>query len=169
MGDAPEAVGEVGDGFDALFRREFTGIARTAYLILGDRRLAEEVTQEAFAKAWARWRRVAPLERPGAWVQTVAVRLALRSKARSTKGAALEAASSGPPFAEADQSLVELVELLRELSPMQRAAIALGVLDDLPAEEVAARMGCRPATARVHLHRARQRLAELVKEAPHAH
>jgi RNA polymerase sigma factor (sigma-70 family) len=73
-------------------------------------------------------------------------------------------------FAEADESLVDLVELLRELSPKQRAAIALGVLDDLPSDVVAERMGCRPATARVHLHRARERLTELMKEAsPHAH
>jgi RNA polymerase sigma-70 factor (ECF subfamily) len=169
MEDAPGPDVAIGDRFDALFREQFVGIARTAYLILGDRRLAEEVAQEAFARAWARWKRVAQLDRPGAWVQTVAVRLALRTKTRRAKGAALEASVPSPAFAEADKSLVELVELLRELSPMQRAAVALGVLDDLPAEEVAERMGCRPATARVHLHRARQRLAELVKEVPHAH
>jgi RNA polymerase sigma-70 factor (ECF subfamily) len=173
MEDAPEPAADddvaIGDRFDALFRSDFLRIARTAYLILGDARLAEEVAQEAFARAWSRWKRVANHDRPGAWVQTVAVRLALRSKSRRARGAELEARAGAPAFADADESLVELVDLLRALSPMQRAAVALGVLEDLPAEEVADRLGCRPATARVHLHRGRQRLAELVKEARHAH
>jgi RNA polymerase sigma-70 factor (ECF subfamily) len=169
-GNDDAEVVAVGDRFDALFRAEFVGIARTAYLIVGDRRLAEEVAQEAFARAWARWKRIAHHDRPGAWVQTVAVRLALRTKSRASRGAELEASESGRRmFAEADESLVDLVDLLRELSPMQRAAIALGVLEDLPAEDVAARLGCRPSTARVHLHRGRQKLAELIKEAPRAH
>jgi RNA polymerase sigma factor (sigma-70 family) len=169
MEEPSEVVGEVGDRFDALFRVEFVRIARTAYLIVGDRRIAEEIAQEAFARAWARWKRVSQHDRPGAWVQTVAVRLALRAKTRATKGAELETIAGRPLFADSDESMVDLVELLRALSPMQRAAIALGVLEDLPADEVAERLGCRPATARVHLHRARQRLAALMKEAPRAH
>jgi hypothetical protein len=42
---------------------------------------------------------------------------------------------------------------------MQRAAIALHYLDDLPVNQVALTIGCAEATARVHLHRGRQRLA----------
>ena len=49
------------------------------------------IVQEAFAKAWSRWRDVARAERPGAWVQTVAVRLALRRRARRRRGDQLEA------------------------------------------------------------------------------
>jgi RNA polymerase sigma factor (sigma-70 family) len=95
--------------------------------------------------------------------------MALRTRSRRSQGAELEARSAPLLFAEADQSLVELAELLRDLSPMQRAVIALGVLEDLPADAVAEHLGCRPATARVHLHRARQRLSELIKEVPNAH
>jgi RNA polymerase sigma-70 factor (ECF subfamily) len=45
---------------------------------------------------------------------------------------------------------------------MQRAAVVLHYLEDLPTDEVARALGCRPATARVHLHRARIRLGELL-------
>lgn len=154
----------IGDDFDALFRAEFAPIARTAYVVLGDRRLAEEVTQEAFAKAWSRWRRVRHLDRPGAWVQKVAMRMALRNKQRAHRGTELEGQAAPPQlFSDADHSLVSVVELLRSLSPMQRAVVALGVMADLPVEEVADRLGCRPTTARVHLHRARARLGELLE------
>ena len=156
---------EVGDAFDALFRREFRPIARTAYLIVGDATVAEEIAQEAFAKAWSRWRYVSQADRPAAWVHTVAVRLALRHKSRRRRGAHLEMVAHGSElFATDDQSLLQVVELLRSLSPMQRAVVALEIIDDVPIEAVARQLRCRQSTARVHLHRARARLAELVKE-----
>ena len=58
--------------------------------------------------------------------------------------------------------LGELVEALRELSPNQRAAIVLRYEADLPVGEVARRMGISAATVRVHLHRGRNRLRELL-------
>ena len=89
------------------------------------------------------------------------MRMALRDKQRSHRGAELEErAARSQLFSDADHSLVAVVELLRSLSPMQRAVVALGVMADLP---VADRLGCRPATARVHLHRARARLGELLE------
>lgn len=162
---APEELA-VGDAFDALFRAEFVPIARSVYFVIGDQRIAEEITQEAFAKAWSRWRRVAHLDRPGAWVQKTAMRMALRSQSRGRRGSELEAfAFGGPQSSDVDRSHVAVVDLLRSLSPMQRGVVALGVMADLPIDEVADRLGCRPATARVHLHRARIRLAELLQEA----
>ena len=155
----------VGDAFDALFRREFRPIARTAYLIVGDAMAAEEIAQEAFAKAWSRWRYVSQADRPAAWVHTVAVRLALRHKHRRRRGARLEVLAQGTElFATDEQSLLPVVELLRALSPMQRAVVALAIIDDVPIEAVARELRCRPSTARVHLHRARARLAERINE-----
>jgi RNA polymerase sigma-70 factor (ECF subfamily) len=165
MSDESVARNRAGDAFDALFRREFKPIARTAYMIVGDAATAEEIAQEAFAKAWSRWPHVSRADRPGAWVHTVAVRMALRHKARRRRGAYLEVmAHGGELFATGDQSLVPVVDLLRSLSPMQRAVVALAIIDDVPIEEVARTLRCRPSTARVHLHRARARMAALVKE-----
>jgi RNA polymerase sigma-70 factor (ECF subfamily) len=99
-------------------------------------------------------------------VQKTAFRMALRNRSRGRRGTELEAqAFGGPPSGDVDHSHVVVVELLRSLSPMQRGVVALGVMADLPVDEVADRLGCRPATARVHLHRARTRLAELLEEA----
>ena len=53
---------------------------------------------------------------------------------------------------------------LRQLSPNQRAAIVLRFEADLPIDEVAKRMGAAAPTVRVHLHRARKRLRELLKD-----
>jgi RNA polymerase sigma-70 factor (ECF subfamily) len=59
---------------------------------------------------------------------------------------------------------LDLVRVMGQLPPMQRAAIALHYLDDLSVDEVASTLRCAPSTARVHLHRGRMRLAELLHE-----
>ena len=46
----------------------------------------------------------------------------------------------------------------------QRAAIVLHYYEDRPVAEIASILGCAEATARVHLHRGRKRLAELLGE-----
>jgi RNA polymerase sigma-70 factor (ECF subfamily) len=55
-----------------------------------------------------------------------------------------------------------LIDALRQLSPNQRAAIVLRNVLDLDVSEVARRMGTAPPTVRVHVHRARKRLRELL-------
>jgi RNA polymerase sigma factor (sigma-70 family) len=45
------------------------------------------------------------------------------------------------------------------LPPSQRAVIVLHYYEDRPVGEIASTLGCREATVRVHLHRARKRLA----------
>jgi DNA-directed RNA polymerase specialized sigma24 family protein len=56
----------------------------------------------------------------------------------------------------------DLLAALRRLSPNQRAAIVLRYEADLPVDEVARRMGIAAVTVRVHIHRGRSRLRELL-------
>jgi RNA polymerase sigma factor (sigma-70 family) len=151
------------DQFEDLFVREYPAIFRSAYLVVGDRDLAREITQEAFSRLLLRWNRVRRYDRPGAWVRLVAVRLARRTRDRRViEASALtcrELAVEGPSAVRLDVDTAIL-----QLPRAQRAAVVLFYLDDLPIDEVAAALRCRPATARVHLHRARARLAELLGE-----
>jgi RNA polymerase sigma-70 factor, ECF subfamily len=63
---------------------------------------------------------------------------------------------------EARADTGELMAALRRLSPMQRGAIVLRYEADLPVDEIARRMGIAAPTVRVHLHRGRNRLRELL-------
>ena len=58
--------------------------------------------------------------------------------------------------------LAGLTDALRQLSPNQRAAIVLRHVMDLDVPEIADRMGIAQPTVRVHLHRGRKRLRELL-------
>ncbi len=149
--------------YEALFRAEYPGILRTAYAVVGDRRSAEEVTQEAFARLYVRWERVSRYDRPGAWVRRVAIRLAGRH--RGTHRPTVERPDGPAPTSGLDRDEhLDLLAALSRLSPAQRAAVVLHYLHDLPVAQVAAELGCRESTARVHLHRARQHLAAVLAE-----
>jgi RNA polymerase sigma-70 factor, ECF subfamily len=59
---------------------------------------------------------------------------------------------------------VDVMRAVRQLPGMQRAAVVLCYFEDLPLSEIADILRCSDATVRVHLHRARKRLAELLGE-----
>ena len=58
----------------------------------------------------------------------------------------------------------EVLAAVRALPAQHRAAVVMHYFEDLPLAEVADVLGCAQATARVHLHRARLRLADLLHE-----
>ena len=141
--------------FDALFREAGSGVFRTLYAYTGGRRdIAEEAMAEAFARALAR---SSSIRDPVAWIYRTAFRLAndelLDERRRRPAPTDVEA----PP-----PDLIGLIEALRMLSPNQRAAIVMRHVLDLDVAEIARRMGTASPTVRVHLHRGRKRLRELL-------
>ena len=72
----------VDPAFRELYEREFAAVFRAALLLSGDRRLAEDAAQEAFARALARWRRLRSHPSPGGWVTTTALNVARRQLLR---------------------------------------------------------------------------------------
>jgi len=141
--------------FAQLFREDGPGLWRTMYAFTGGRRdIAEDVTAEAFARGLAH---ADTIRDPVPWLYRTAFRLAqdeLRKERRSHM--------PEPEDRQAPPEVAGLMQALRKLSPNQRAAIVLRFEADLPVSEVAKRMGIAQPTVRVHLHRARARLRELL-------
>ena len=143
--------------FDALFRAERDGLYRTMLAFTGGRTdIAEEATAESFARAFERRD---SLKDPIAWIYRAAFRIATDEVRRDKRrGAGQSIESLGGP----EEDMSELIAALRELSPNQRAAIVLRHVGDLEMQEVARRMGIATPTVRVHLHRGRAKLRELL-------
>jgi len=152
--------------YSAFFRAEFARVLRTIELMLRDHGRAEEITQDAFVQLLLNWPKVSRYERPDAWVRRVAIRLATRSARRERLFALLRLDVAEP--ATAPGSHHDLPAAIRRLSMSQRAAIVLHYYEDRPVSDIAAILGCAEPTARVHLHRGRRRLAELLGEADDA-
>lgn len=149
------------DDFAALVEREYVALVRVAVIIVGDEGIAEEVVQEAFARAFARWRRISHYERPGAWVRLVTVRLSLRAAAQRKRDSTAPVPDVGVEDRAPDAALHAAISGLGE---EERAAVVLHYLCDLPVDEVARTLGAKPGTIRVRLHRARAKLAGAMTE-----
>jgi RNA polymerase sigma factor (sigma-70 family) len=150
--------------FETLFRRAFAGVATVAAMITGDRETGREIAQEAFTQLVAHWGRVSQLERPEAWVRRVAIRMAVREARRGRR-----VPDEPRPASDEVGSIGTGIEVRRAvltLPARQRAVVVLHFFEDLSLVDVARLLGCSPATARVQLHRARARLAELLRELP---
>lgn len=147
------------DDFDTFFEDEYGDVLRTVALAVGDRARAEEATQEAFARAFRKWRKVSLLTRPAAWVYVVAVnaeRSRFRRDARIRGVSTDFGMSTDPTGAVLARVVVE--ELLDRLSPRQRAAVVLRYLGDLTVPEVARALGCAEGTVKSTLHDALRKL-----------
>ena len=162
VGERPNTPSKVAIGYAAFFRAEFAAVTRTAYLVLHDRDAAEDVAQDAFTQLYLHWARISGYDRPDAWVRRIAVRMAVRAASRQrflgTLLGRLEA-----PRVESGADL-DLAAAMRRLPPQQRAAVALHYYEDRPLAEVAQILNCSHATAKVHVFKARRRLAALLGE-----
>jgi RNA polymerase sigma-70 factor, ECF subfamily len=143
----------VDPGFEELYRREQPSVFRSVYRLCGDRAVAEDATQEAFARALARWRRLRGRSWAAGWVTTTALNLARRASRRRRVEPAAE---DGVP-ADLDAA-TDVWVAVRALPRRQQEAVVLFYVADLPLADVAVAMGCAEGTAKAHLARARESL-----------
>jgi RNA polymerase sigma-70 factor (ECF subfamily) len=158
MGRTPSGA----EGFDDLFRAEYPGLVARVRLVVGSTAVAEEIAQDAFCTALERWGRVALVDRPGAWVQVVAMRRAIKEEGRRRRGRALVPAWSSA--SDAGPVDVDLQRAIAGLAEGQRRAVVLHHLADLSIDDVAEVLGISAGTVKTQLHRGRARLAEVLHE-----
>lgn len=148
---------EIDSSFRELYEHRFQEVFRAAYLLSGNRAIAEDATQEAFARALERWERLRGKSWLVGWLTTTALNEARRSLKRHVESADVE-------LMRADtDGLLDLERALRSLSPRQQEAVALHYILDMPVEDVALTMGCESGTVKSHLARARNHLVELLE------
>lgn len=148
--------------YDTSYRR----LVGQLYGVCGDLSDAEDVVQEAFARAVAQPRRFAKVDNPEAWLRTVAVNLARTRHRRRLLGDRLLSRASAQAAHPADltEDRVALVEAMRRLPAAQREALALHYLGDLPVHEVARTVDAPLGTVKARLSRGRAALAALLAE-----
>ena len=139
--------------FDEAFPELAALVFRVAYRLLGNRAEAEDVAQEAVARAFARWRRVHDHAAP--WVARVAANLALdalRAKGRRHQvDLPPDAASGGAERAAIDR--MELARLLESLPRRQREVVVMRYLADRSEADTAEALGTSVGSVKRHAHR----------------
>lgn len=153
------------EGFDAFYAGTSRRLLHQMYAMTGNVADAQELVQEAYARAWQRWSSVSAYDDPQAWVRTVAWRLAA-SRWRKTKNGVTAMLRHGPPAHTPEPSIdnVALVAALREIPEAQRRTIVLHHLVGLSVAEVAHEMGVPEGTVKARLSRGRAALAPLLTD-----
>lgn len=129
----------------------------------GDRDVADESVAEAFARAGCY---LGAIRDPRRWLIATALNVAKAELGGRQKLVPGGHAVAGHAVPVADQRLVglEMAQILRALPLSQRTVVVLRDVFGYPISDISAMTGRSGVAVRVHLHRARLRLRELLKE-----
>ncbi|GAA1940690.1 SigE family RNA polymerase sigma factor [Nocardioides marmoribigeumensis] len=149
--------------FTEFVRARSGMLLRTAYLILGDHALAQDLVQEALTKVYVAWPRIQRREGVDAYARTVVVNTAISWKRRrGWRGEQPVGEVPEPRGAAADEPDVRLAiwRTLQDLPPRQRATLVLRFYEDLSIKETAQVMQCAEGTVKSQVSQGIERLRE---------
>lgn len=137
--------------FAAFYEESRDACLRTVLASIGDMDTAQDLVAEAFARAWASWRKVSRHPAPRAWVVRTALNAGVSSWRKRRRDQPLlgdgAAASDGLP----DPIGRELMAALLRLPARQRQVIAFRIILDLDTAGTAKVLGIAPGTVKAHL------------------
>ncbi|QIK77062.1 SigE family RNA polymerase sigma factor [Nocardioides piscis] len=159
--------GSTHDGdFTEFVQASWPGLYRTAYLLLGDRGLAEDLAQTALVKTYAAWSRIDDRAAAPAYARRTLVNTA--SSWFRKKGWRNELPTTSLPessYASDPSTRPAVIDALRELPPRQRAVVVLRYYDDLSVAETAEVLGCSTGTVKSQTFQAFAKLRVLLGDA----
>jgi RNA polymerase sigma-70 factor (ECF subfamily) len=171
------------DDFTTFMRAYQDMVYTTAARLLGDETQAEDIAQEVFIKAYERWDDLRTSPAAGGWLKTVATNMSINHLQRYRKrwrffsemtrpddnaGGAdqpeVEFAAPDQFFSGMDQSerRMWVEKALDALPEHQRVPLVLYHFDDLPYDEIAAKLGISLAKVKTDILRGRATLARLL-------
>jgi len=158
------------EAYGDLVSRHQTPVFNVCYRLMGERREAEDMSQEAFIRAYERLATF-DVERPfGPWIRRVATNLCLNRIKKSKPvqfhlddefDEPVETHNPGPEGQRIRvEREIEIRSAILELPPHYRAAIELRHFQDLTYTEIAETLDIPMSDVKSHLYRARRELAE---------
>jgi len=164
----PIAQDAADEAVTVLYRAHALRLTRLAYVMVGDRGLAEDIVQDAFAEVFARWSTIEPDRALHYLRRTVAngARSALRRRRTDRRRPYLPV----PDVTAADDAVLRaaghqaLLDAINALPDRQRQVLVLRYYTGLSIAETAAALGIRPSAVTTSAHRAMRTLAASEEE-----
>jgi RNA polymerase sigma-70 factor (sigma-E family) len=143
--------------FDDFVVARSQALVRTAYLLVRDEGLAEDLVQTALAKAWFAWRRI---DDPEAYVRRVMVTTSTSWWRRRWVGEtpSVDPSVQAAPTAGAQVDGHDLWEAIGHLPRRQRAVVVLRYIEDRTEAETADLLGCSVGTVKSQCSKALAKL-----------
>jgi RNA polymerase sigma-70 factor (ECF subfamily) len=147
--------------FDETFREHYGPMVRSLAAACGDREAADDAVQDAFTRAYARWRRISRYDSPSGWIRHVALnrlRDHFRREARAGRARTRLAAETPSEVAAPEPVDHDLTDAITLLPTQQRIAVALFYVEQLSVREIATSMKLSEGAVKFHLHAGRAAL-----------
>lgn len=163
-------AGDRDEAIEALFFALYPRLARSAFGLVGDWDLAEQLAQEAFLRLWRRWPWLRDPQAAPAYLQRTVVNLArtsVRRLAIERRALALDAGHRLTAEVQ-DSDVAADVALRRALATLpyrKRACVVLRYLVGLSEAEAAAALGISVGTVKSQTHKALHQLRDTLGEA----
>lgn len=148
-----------------LYERRYVGFRNALATVTGSYESATDVVQEAFAEALRHRRSFRGEGAPEAWIWRIAMRIALRDRARRKR----EPVSLDGPFPEIEVAFAEptqdslVADALRALPARRRLIVFLHYFADLSYEQIAEMCEVSPGTVAATLAQARDAVRVALK------
>jgi len=147
--------------FSELVATRSAALVRTAYLVVGDHQLAQDLVQEALVKTYVAWPRLRDVSKAEAYARRTIVTTAISWRRRRSfheRPAQTIPEQAQPDGTDAIATHDVMWAELGALPPRQRAAIVLRYYEDLSEAETAQVMGCAVGTVKSQVSTGLQRL-----------
>ncbi len=146
----------VSGSFEDFYKRSYPEIAHALSVTLRDPDLGAEAADEAMARAYPRWDKVANLDKPEAWVYRVGLNWASSLRRKLARRLPFQTAVATSPEQVSDPALEDALEALTK---DMRAVIVCRYLLDWSIEDTAAALHIRTGTVKSRTNRALSILA----------
>jgi RNA polymerase sigma-70 factor (sigma-E family) len=132
--------------FDDFVVARSSALMRTAYLLVHDENLAEDLLQTALAKAWFAWRRIEGA--PETYVRRILVTTSASWWRRKWTAEAPTAQLPERPSSAGPIDRQDVWDAIGHLPGRQRAVVVLRYLEDRSEAETAELLGCAVGTVK---------------------
>lgn len=143
--------------FDSFYASEFPSVFHAAVAFCGNEHLAFDATQEAFARAFARWFRLSRDPEKTGWVMTTVTKICKR-RARASARTLRAERTSDVCERETGAAPHSALAAVSALPVGQRQAVVLHYVADQPPQVVADLMNVSPSGLKKRLSRAERQL-----------
>src|SRR3954451_21375159 len=154
------------EAFTEFVVASWPSLYRTAYLMLGDRGLAEDLVQTSLAKTYASWGKVRDVGAARSYARTTLVNTAASwFRKRGWRAERPTETVESASYDEDPRVRPALMAALAELPPRQRAVVVLRFYEDLSVADTALALHCSQGTVKSQTSDALTKLRGLLGEA----
>jgi RNA polymerase sigma-70 factor (ECF subfamily) len=160
----PDSDAEVAEGvlsttdFVDCYQTHYRRLIRALQLSGADTSTAEDITQEAFARALVHWRRIRRGANPPGYVYTTGFRLLQRTARRASPPPVPTTPPPRAPTESAALTALAVEAALAAMPPRRRTCAVMCLIVGIPVSEAASALGLAAGTVRKHLDEARRDL-----------